>query len=48
MDMQAAKQVPFIHVQSTLVAYHLQFSIYHPFSLGARAARRHCFSFSFC
>lgn len=29
MDMQAAKQVPFIHVRSALVAYHLQFPIYH-------------------
>lgn len=49
MDMQAAKQVPFIHVRSALVAYHLQFPIYHlpSFSLDARAARRRCFSFAF-
>ena len=29
MGMQVAKQVPFIHVRRALVAYHLQFPIYH-------------------
>lgn len=40
MGMQVAKQVPFIHVRSALVAYHLQFPIYHlPSSSGARRRR---------
>lgn len=35
MGMQVAKQVPFIHVRRALVAYHLQFPIYHlPSSTG--------------